>query len=104
MAVALTRITDLNGFYEFDNLAPGTYALTEQQQPAGYDDGLDSVGNLGGTESNDLLSNIILLSGSAGTEYNFGELEQTARFAEPPADEAVPDTEAFDAFFASLAS
>ena len=65
--------TDANGFYEFADLRPGTYTLTETQ-PAGYFDGKDSIGTQGGTAGNDVFSNIVLASGVDGTMNDFGEL------------------------------
>jgi hypothetical protein len=70
-AVNLTATTDANGAYVFNSLKPGTYTLTETQ-PAGYADGLDAVGTLGGTLGNDVISNI-QVSTTSGADYNFGE-------------------------------
>jgi hypothetical protein len=70
--VTLMATTDANGAYSFTNLQPGTYKLTETQ-PAGYGDGLDAVGSLGGTLGNDVLSNIVLNNNGNGVNYNFGE-------------------------------
>jgi uncharacterized repeat protein (TIGR01451 family) len=66
-------VTDANGFYQFQNLLPGTYAINETQ-PANYLDGLDAVGSQGGTTGNDVLSNIALAAATQGTNNNFGEL------------------------------
>jgi protocatechuate 3,4-dioxygenase beta subunit len=68
----LTTTTDENGFYEFTNLQPGTYQIREIQ-PAGYLDGRDEAGSLGGCLSNDRISNIDLDMGDIGVNYNFGE-------------------------------
>lgn len=68
-----TTTTDVNGLYQFTNLKPGTYALTETQ-PAGYQDGKDTIGTPGGSTGNDNFSNIVLGSGVAGLNNNFGEL------------------------------
>ena len=38
--------TDATGAYDFANLRPGVYTVTEPQQPAGYLDGQDSRGNV----------------------------------------------------------
>ena len=67
-----TTITGAGGAYSFGNLPPGTYTITETQ-PAGYSDGLDTAGNLGGTAGNDAISAIPVGPGQAGTAYNFGE-------------------------------
>src|SRR5262249_40322376 len=71
--VELSQYTNADGYYEFGGLRPGTYAVTEAQ-PAGYLDGKDAPGNLGGVTGNDQTSNIVLPSGILGGEYNFGEL------------------------------
>ncbi len=79
--------TDANGFYSVDSLPPGIYEVVEinnypsdQVDPlAGYIDGKDSVGNVGGTTigtgSNDQVTQIVLCPEDAGVEYNFGELK-----------------------------
>ncbi|MCS7045618.1 MAG: carboxypeptidase regulatory-like domain-containing protein, partial [Gemmataceae bacterium] len=71
--VRLTKLTDANGFYQFDELLPGTYSII-QTQPSGYRDGRLSLGTLGGTVGRNKFSNIVLRSGDNGTDYNFGEL------------------------------
>jgi uncharacterized delta-60 repeat protein len=73
-AVNLATHTDLDGVYLSYDLRPGTYTVSETQ-PAGYNDGLDIVGSLGGTNSaNDVISGIVIaLPGSVGENYNFGE-------------------------------
>ncbi len=70
-AVNLTLQTGADGSYGFNNLAPGTYTLTETQ-PAGYGDGLDKAGSLGGTVANDVISGIAV-NNNQGQGYNFGE-------------------------------
>ena len=72
----MSTTTDTFGNYSFVGLAPGTYAV-RQDQPAGYLDGLDSAGTAGGNAQNpgDLISNIVLTPGLDAFEYNFGELE-----------------------------
>ena len=70
-------MTDAQGNYKFDNLAPGTYRVFEHQ-PAGYNQGMDMVGTVdgqtdGSNPSEDLLSQIVLGSGVAGINYNFCE-------------------------------
>lgn len=71
--VALTLQTDANGEYCFENLLAGKYTIREVQ-PAGYSDGRDAVGSLGGTLANDQIRDIVVRNGDSGTEYNFGEL------------------------------
>src|SRR5207248_802279 len=72
-AVSRTATTAGDGSYNFDNLRPGTYTLSETQ-PAGYVDGKDTIGTPGGTTANDQFSNIVLGAGVDGTDNNFGEL------------------------------
>ncbi len=72
--VVATTTTDANGAYRFTGLAPGVYGIREQQ-PAGYFDGDEVVGNAGGRlGGNDLMVEIELTSGENGVEYNFAEL------------------------------
>ena len=73
-AVQLTTITSRWGTYEFGNLRPGTYTITETQ-PMCYLDGKDAVGLQGGTVGNDVLSDIILNSGVKAAGNTFGELK-----------------------------
>ncbi|HEY1600588.1 MAG TPA: SdrD B-like domain-containing protein [Pirellulales bacterium] len=69
-----TTTTDSTGYYQFSNLMPGNYTV-EEEQPAGYLDGKDSVGSVGGVLAPpDGISNVVLLSGTNGVNYNFGEL------------------------------
>ncbi len=73
--VSLTTTTDSNGDYQFAALRPGTYTITEPVQPAGYADGAETAGTLGGsTAVNESISSITVGSGQNGTGYNFGEL------------------------------
>ncbi|MFN0055956.1 MAG: SdrD B-like domain-containing protein [Planctomycetales bacterium] len=78
-AVNLTApLTGSSGAYNFSNLRPGTYTITETQ-PAGYLDGKDtrgtvSNGGLIGSQANDKFINLGLNSGSVAQNYLFGEL------------------------------
>jgi uncharacterized repeat protein (TIGR01451 family) len=73
-AVTLVTATNPAGLYSFGNLRPGTYAVTETQ-PAGFADGADTVGSAGGVNAaNDLISGIVIGSGSSGTGYTFAEV------------------------------
>ena len=69
-------VTDENGDYTFDGLAPGTYSV-QQLQPEGFVDGSQSVGTIGdrvvGDASQNLLSNITLSSGEAAVNFDFCE-------------------------------
>ena len=76
--VATTR-TDAAGYYEFTGLRAGTYALQETQ-PAGYLDGTDAAGTVGGAAAGtavnpgDEIRDVPLRWGDAGRDYDFGEL------------------------------
>jgi len=74
--VSVVAITDVNGNYNFGNLRPGAYTITETQ-PAGFVDGKDTAGSLGGTTSlippKNFISAITLGAGQNGTGYIFGE-------------------------------
>ncbi|MDQ7990002.1 MAG: SdrD B-like domain-containing protein [Candidatus Dactylopiibacterium sp.] len=62
------------GDYGFDQLWPGTYALTETQ-PARYLEGADTAGSAGGNTSvQNAIGGIVLASGAQATGYDFGEL------------------------------
>ncbi len=73
-AVDKTVVTDPSGFYNFDNLLPGNYTITETQ-PNGFIDGTDSIGSQGGTAGDDLFTNISLEAGENGQNNNFGEID-----------------------------
>lgn len=66
-----STFTNIDGFYKFNDLAPGTYTVM-QMQPLQFLDGKDTLGNLGGeVPANDKLT--VELTDN-GEEYNFGEL------------------------------
>ncbi|MBI1761341.1 MAG: carboxypeptidase regulatory-like domain-containing protein [Acidobacteria bacterium] len=71
--VSRSTLTSATGAYQFCNLVPGTYKLTETQPPI-YVDGKDTAGSLGGTVTNDMIADIPVGSGANGINYNFGEL------------------------------
>jgi hypothetical protein len=89
--VDITVFTDANGYYAFSGLRAGTYSITKEFDPAGFYDGMNTIGSAGGSsnESNsepqingpDQFYNIVLGAGVAGSEYNFGELEQSGGFS-----------------------
>ncbi|CAN5674467.1 hypothetical protein BH09PLA1_BH09PLA1_11940 [soil metagenome] len=81
-AVSTTTTTDSDGAYFFLNLRPGTYSLTETQ-PAGYIDGLESLGTAGGTITVDGFNSIVLGVNQDGFNYNFGERTQTNITVQP---------------------
>jgi hypothetical protein len=70
--VHLTGVTDGSGTYLFDGLRPGTYSVAESQ-PAGYTQGINSVGTAGGSVNGDTVSGIALAAGQNGFNYNYGE-------------------------------
>ncbi|MDZ4780472.1 MAG: SdrD B-like domain-containing protein, partial [Planctomycetia bacterium] len=72
-AINLVDSTDAAGAYQFTNLRPGNYTLTETQ-PAGFLDGKDTIGTPGGTTANDVFSNIVLPTNFNGINNNFGEI------------------------------
>lgn len=71
-----TTRTDSAGTFQFVGLPAGTYQII-QVQPAGWIDGLDTLGTVNGvvhgTGGNDRFESIRLLSGDVGTNYWFGE-------------------------------
>lgn len=72
-----TTHTNSNGFYEFTDLAPGTYTITETQ-PTDLLDGSESVGTVNGLTTgsqgtNDQFTSIVLNPGDEGINYNFCE-------------------------------
>lgn len=80
-----SAFTDLNGYYSFTNLLPGTYSIL-QVQPVAYVDGIDTLGTLyslinqpvpasafpGHVVANGF-SSIVLPADVIGLGYNFGE-------------------------------
>jgi len=74
IAITLSTLTASDGSYQFAALRPGSYTVTETQ-PAGFLEGQNTLGSLGGTQGNDQFF-ITLGSNDQGTDYNFGELPQ----------------------------
>ena len=70
-------ITDSSGFYNFSNLPPGVYTITEIQ-PAGWAQGRNTLGTINGIPQGtvvpvDQLAAIPLGPGQNGIDYLFGE-------------------------------
>jgi hypothetical protein len=75
--------TGPDGWYHFEDLAPGTYTIRETP-PTGFVDGKDTPGVIieegqsptpsGATVGLDEFSNIVLAAGQYGIDFNFGEL------------------------------
>jgi protocatechuate 3,4-dioxygenase beta subunit len=69
-----TTQTNAQGFYQFNDLAPGTYVVKEQQ-PAGYLQGGQVAGSKGGNATlQDAISQVPIASGDAAVDYDFCEL------------------------------
>ncbi|GIW92177.1 MAG: hypothetical protein KatS3mg110_0218 [Pirellulaceae bacterium] len=76
--VQRTEITGTDGTYQFLNLAPGTYTVT-QEQPPFFADGRDTIGTQGGIVENDRFI-ITLDQNVTGTGNNFGERGRLPRY------------------------
>ncbi|MDO4569549.1 MAG: SdrD B-like domain-containing protein [Planctomycetia bacterium] len=73
-----TVFTDEFGYWEFDDLTPGKYCVSEVT-PEGFADGKDTIGTLGGVQvlsgaEEDKICSIVVASGNMGLNYDFGEL------------------------------
>ena len=78
-SVSRTTTTDATGVWRFDNLAPGTYAVGEPQQPAGTVNGSTVAGSRGGAATGvgtvpSAVSSIVLGVGDQSTANLFGEV------------------------------
>lgn len=79
-AINQTTRTNSQGFYQFLSLPPGRYRIVETVQPAGFLDGKESPGTVGGAPRgrstvNDEITEIRLDGNESGIEFNFGEIE-----------------------------
>ena len=80
--VERTLTTDAQGGYLFENLAPGSYTVTEPTQPAGTLNGRTNAGNGGGTAT----SVATLPSAISGITLGIGQMVSANDFGEiPPA-------------------
>ncbi len=68
-----TTVTDVNGYYVFDNLMPGDYSVYEHQ-PDGYFHGGQTLGSGGGEVLDDDHLGVQLGAGSELVNYDFCEL------------------------------
>ena len=76
-AVTLFTTTDGNGSYSFTGLRPGLYTTTETQQPAGYEDGKETRGNvvpIPNSIGTDYIPDIPVTAGNFTPNNNFGEI------------------------------
>ena len=72
-SVNQTDTTDANGDYAFNNLAAGTYQLSETQ-PSAFDDGTEEANpSIAAAVGNDIFQTIVVTPGATGTDFNFGE-------------------------------
>src|SRR5262249_13577435 len=69
--IHMCQSTDADGAYVFLNLHPGQYTITETQ-PAGYTQGINSVGTGGGTVALDQFD-LCLEEAINALNYNYGE-------------------------------
>jgi SdrD B-like domain len=90
-AVNTSIETDNSGNYVFDDLRPGLYVIAETQ-PAGFADGKDTLGTLGGSKINDRFL-ITVLADQHGTGYTFGELTTFPPLGEDHTFRIFPGTE-----------
>jgi hypothetical protein len=71
--VIATTLTDAQGAYKFENFPAGIYTVHELQ-PAGYFQGGQTAGSLGGDDTqDDLIATVTLVSGDHGINYDFCE-------------------------------
>jgi hypothetical protein len=67
--------TDASGFYEFTNLVPGTYEVTEGTvSDTTLNDAADIAGSKSGTVTNEKISAITISSGDDAINYDFTEV------------------------------
>lgn len=89
--VVATVTTNAQGFYQFEEVLPGTYSIREPQQPTNTSNGITSAGPVsnGGTTGTasavsvlpSQISNIILPPNTRAEQNNFAELPQGRRIS-----------------------
>lgn len=77
ISVARKVVANSRGYYVFDELAPGTYDVTEGVTE-GYYDAQDELGSNGGTKLNDAFKGIKVTVDNPGESYNFGEYQSAS--------------------------
>ncbi len=73
-----TLDTDANGAFDFINLRPGTYSLSEPTAPVGYSNGLATSGNqtpIPGSDQAPQITGITLTSGAVSPNNDFGKIK-----------------------------
>lgn len=71
-SVSVTAASDAYGAWSAE-VPSGTYSVAEEQ-PSGYLDGRDSLGNAAGTLGSDVITGLVLVAGQEAEGYTFGEL------------------------------
>lgn len=80
-ATTRNAVTGRNGVYRFTDVPAGTFEVTETQ-PAGYEDGAETVGDAGGTAAGgDAITGIVLAPAMDAVGYLFGERGETAQLS-----------------------
>jgi len=80
--ITATTTTNPDGSYKFENMRPGRYRIIQLEQPAGFNDGIDTAGTVDGAPvgaainplSPGRIEDVVLVSDAVGVDYNFGEL------------------------------
>jgi len=80
--VSRTVVTDTNGNWQFDGLRPGTYTVTQPDQPGGTVNGRTTPGTAGGVAGGtggapSVISGIVLTPGASAADNLFGEIGQS---------------------------
>jgi hypothetical protein len=75
--ISATAVTGVTGQYQFVNLTPGNYTVTEVP-PTNYLQGIDDCGSLGGVSGIDVESNIQMPTGGQGVGYNFAHVQASS--------------------------